>query len=259
MLHALKGGAVASTERDPGDSNDRVFRAFGMRVRLTGILSRTSTVYIVLAAGLLLTAAAAYLAERQVLHEARLKFEGVVSDWPDAIEARIRAYADILLGIRGMYIAADSVSRAEFHEYIKSLDLDRRYPGVQVIHYGRRISAAERASFEAEARRDRSVDPRGYPGFAINPPGERAEYVVVEYVEPMAGNETALGLDLAGDPVRFAALERMRDSGSSPPPAPSRSRTIPRNTRDSRCGCRSTAPECRSTRSSSAAPRSRAS
>ncbi|HET7596886.1 MAG TPA: PAS domain S-box protein, partial [Burkholderiales bacterium] len=184
-----------------------------MRVRLTGILSRTSTAYIVLAAGLMLTAAAAYLAERQVLHEARLKFEGVVSDWPDAIEARIRAYADILLGIRGMYIAADSVSRAEFHEYIKSLDLDRRYPGVQVIHYGRRISAAERASFEAEARRDRSVDPRGYPGFAINPPGERAEYVVVEYVEPMAGNETALGLDLAGDPVRFAALERMRDSG----------------------------------------------
>ena len=184
-----------------------------MRVRLTGILSRASTAYIVLAVGLMLTAAAAYLAERQVRHEARLKFEGVVSDWPAAIEARIRAYADILLGIRGMYIAADTVSRAEFHEYIKSLDLDRRYPGVQVIHYGRRIDARERASFEEALRRDRSVDPRGYPNFAINPPGERTEYVVVEYVEPMKGNETALGLDLAGDPVRLAALDRTRDSG----------------------------------------------
>ena len=184
-----------------------------MRLKPTGILSRASTAYAVLSIGLLLSIAAAWLVEKQVQHEARLKFEGMVSDWPDAIESRIRAYGDILLGIRGMYIAADSVSRAEFRSYIASLDLNRRYPGVQVIHYGKRITAAERHAFEEAVRADRSVDSRGYPDFAIKPAGARAEHVVVKYVEPMAGNETALGLDLGGDPVRLAALERTRDSG----------------------------------------------
>jgi diguanylate cyclase (GGDEF)-like protein/PAS domain S-box-containing protein len=184
-----------------------------MQPKLTGLFNRASTAYVVLSVGLLLSFAAAYLAARHVEREAQLKFEGTVSDWPDAIEARIRAYADILLGIRGMYIAADAVSRAEFRSYLNSLDLRRRYPGVQVIHHGERITATQRAAFEHEVRSDTSIEPRGYPGFAIKPPGERAEYVVVRYVEPMAGNEAALGLDLSGDPVRLAALERTRDSG----------------------------------------------
>ncbi|MBI4206195.1 MAG: PAS domain S-box protein [Betaproteobacteria bacterium] len=166
-----------------------------------------------LAIGIVLSAAAAYLATRQIEHEARLKFEGAVSDSPEAIEARIRAYSDILLGIRGMYIADSSVSRREFRSYINSLDLNRRYPGVQVIHYSQRIPAAQKQAFEERVRNDTSVDPRGYPDFAIKPAGERPEYVVVQYVEPMAGNEAALGLDLGGDAVRLAALERTRDSG----------------------------------------------
>jgi diguanylate cyclase (GGDEF)-like protein/PAS domain S-box-containing protein len=184
-----------------------------MRVKLTGVLSRASTAYVVLCVGILLSASAAYLSSRHVSQEEKLKFEGTVSDWPDAIEARIRAYADILLGIRGMYMAAGSVSRSEFRNYVNSLELHRRYPGVQVIHYGERITAAQREAFEQAVRSDTSVEPRGYPHFSIKPPGDRAEYVVVRYVEPMASNEAALGLDLGGDPVRLAALDRTRDSG----------------------------------------------
>ena len=185
-----------------------------MRFKLTGLFARASTAYGVLSVGILFSIGAAYLAEKQVRHEARIKFEGTVSDWPEVIEARIRAYADILLGIRGMYVAAGSVSRIQFRDYIESLALDRRYPGVQVLHYGQRISAAERAAFENAVRHDRSLQPDGYPDFAIKPPGERPEYVVVQYVEPMTGNEAALGLDLSGDPIRQAALERTRDSGA---------------------------------------------
>jgi diguanylate cyclase (GGDEF)-like protein/PAS domain S-box-containing protein len=181
--------------------------------RLANVFSRASTAYVVLAVGLVVSTGATYLVASDINYDAGLKFEGAISDSPEAIEARIRAYADILLGIRGMYIAADSVSRSEFRSYLKSLDLSHRYPGVQVIHYGQRISAIEKPAFEAMVRADASVDAGGYPDFAIKPPGDRPEYVVVQYVEPMAGNETALGLDLAGDPVRLAALERTRDSG----------------------------------------------
>lgn len=181
--------------------------------KLTSIVGYASTAMVVLAIGCVLSAAAAYWAASRVEHEVRLRFVGTVTDAQAAIESRIRAYSDILLGARGLFIASDSVSRGEFRDYIDSLDLNRRYPGVQVIHYSQRITAAQRQAFVAMVRNDTSVNPRGYPDFTIKPPGDRPEYVVVQYVEPMAGNEAALGLDLAGDAVRLVALERTRDSG----------------------------------------------
>ncbi len=184
-----------------------------MQPRLAGIYKRASTAVAVLATGIVLSVVAAVLVAGQLEREARLKFEGAVSDARAAIESRIQAYTDVLGGVRGLIVATESVSRDQFRRYVESLDLNRRYPGVQVIHYSRRIAAAQRPAFEAMVRGDTSVEPRGYPNFAIRPPGERAEYVVAVYVEPMVGNESALGLDLSGDAVRLAVLERTRDSG----------------------------------------------
>ena len=177
------------------------------------IYSHASAAWLVLAAGVVLSAAAALLVAGQLEHEARLKFESAVSDAKAAIETRVNDYADVLSGVRGLFAAIETVNRAEFARYIQNLNLANRYPGIQVIHYSRRITAAGRPAFEAMVRGDTRVDPRGYPDFAIRPAGMRPEYVVAMYVEPMAGNERALGLDLGGDAVRLAALERTRDSG----------------------------------------------
>ncbi|MBI2508632.1 MAG: CHASE domain-containing protein, partial [Betaproteobacteria bacterium] len=166
-----------------------------MRLKLANIVNHALTAFVVLVAGIVLSAAAAYWVAGQAEREARLTFEGAVADARDAIESRIRAYSDVLLGVRGL------------------LDLNRRYPGIQVIHYAQRVPDAQKQAFEAMVRNDTSVDPRGYPDFRINPPGDRPEYFIVQYVEPMAGNEVALGLDLGGDAVRLAALEHVRDSG----------------------------------------------
>lgn len=184
-----------------------------MRQKLANIVNRASTAFVVLVIGIVLSAAAAYWVATRVEREARLKFESAVTDARTAIESRMRVYSDVLLGVRGLFIASDSVSRGEFRDYIDSLDLNRRYPGIQVIHYGQRITTAQKQAFEAMVRNDTSVDPRGYPDFTVKPPGDRPEYIVVQYVEPMAGNEAALGLDLAGNAARLAALERTRDSG----------------------------------------------
>ena len=184
-----------------------------MQLKLASIVSHALTAFVVLVAGIVLSAAAAYRVASQAEREARLAFESAVADARDAIESRIRAYSDVLLGVRGLFIASNSVSRIEFKDYIDSLDLNRRYPGIQVIHYGQRIPDAQKQAFVAVVRNDTSVDPRGYPDFRVNPPGDRPEYFIVQYVEPMAGNEVALGLDLGGDAVRLAALERTRDSG----------------------------------------------
>ena len=180
---------------------------------LARIYSHASAARLVLAAGVVLSAVAALLVAGQLEREARLKYESAVSDAKAAIDTRVNDYADVLRGVGGLFAAMDTVNRAEFARYLQNLSLGSRYPGIQVIHYSRRITAEQRPAFEAMVRGDTSVVPRGYPEFAIRPPGIRPEYVVAMYVEPMAGNERALGLDLGGDPVRLAALERTRDSG----------------------------------------------
>ncbi len=182
-------------------------------MKLQAFYRRGSTALVVLLLGLLLTALAAFTVAGQLEREERMRFESAARSAQAAVVTRIEDYADVLRGLGGLFAASESVSREAFRRYFANLDLAQRYPGIQVIHYSQRISAAERPEFEARIRRDTSVDPRGYPGFAIRPSGERSEYVVAQYVEPMAGNERALGLDLAGDAVRLAALQHTRDSG----------------------------------------------
>ena len=55
--------------------------------------------------------------------------------------------------------------------------------------------------------------------------GERPEYFPVFYVEPYKKNATALGFDLASNPVRRQALEFSRDSGEPVATGPVRTGT----------------------------------
>ena len=184
-----------------------------MQLKLAYIASNAATALVVLAIGSVLSVGAAYWTAGQLEREARVKFETDVSDAKDAIERRIQAYADVLHGVRGLFSASDSISRDAFRRYVSSLELDRRYPGIQVVTFNRRVPFVQKRDFETTVRRDTSLDPNGYPNFAIKPPGDRAEYYVVDYLEPWAGNEEAFGLDAGGDPVRLASVERARDSG----------------------------------------------
>src|SRR5258706_9624001 len=68
--------------------------------------------------------------------------------------------------------------------------------------------------YEKSVRADKSVHAAGYPRFAIRPPGERGEYVVIDYLSPYTINERGMGLDLMADAARRQAVERARDTGA---------------------------------------------
>ncbi len=64
----------------------------------------------------------------------------------------------------------------------------------------------------------------GWPGYMITerdgqgrpvPADDRELYVPVAFVEPLAGNEEALGYDIASEPVRAATMERAMLSGTT--------------------------------------------
>ncbi|MBM3347138.1 MAG: hypothetical protein FJY55_11680, partial [Betaproteobacteria bacterium] len=170
--------------------------------------------YAVLAVGILLSYAAFLNIQQNVQNEAQLRLERQASDAHHKIEARIRSYIDIIYGLGALFRTSESITRAQFHRFVTGLDLPRRFPGFQSINYAEQVTHKDRASFVNRVRKDGSLVSRGYPQFEIKPPGDRPEYHVLSFMEPMEGNEASFGLDLLGyQKERAAAVQQMRDSG----------------------------------------------
>ena len=96
---------------------------------------------------------------------------------------------------------------SDFQYLVQGLLL--RFPLIQAVEWAPRIDGAARPGFEAAQRavlpgfEIREAGPSGYPRRA----GERAEYYPVTYIEPLRGNEEAVGFDLTSDRDRKSAVE----------------------------------------------------
>src|SRR5437867_946981 len=175
--------------------------------------------WLVLAVGITASFFLFALVRDSVENVARLRFEREANTANSVVEDRLRSYSDVLYALRALFASETPVDRLRFHRFIESLDLKLRYPGFISLNYAAYVPARERKRFEETVRRDTSLSPRGYPGFAIKPPGDRPEYYAIVYLEPMADYEFAFGLDLgvnpaAANPEKIAAAMRSgRDSG----------------------------------------------
>ena len=191
---------VASNRRPHMPPKPRLLRHFRLAHTVLGI-------------GLLISLAAwlssAFFFERQAQTEFDSKAQVLVAD----IERRSQRYVDLLYGLQGLFGDDLSITRAEFRRYVAALDLARRLPGVQAIEFVQYVLHADREEFEASIRVDRGLDKRGYPAFAILPQGSRPEYLVINYVEPMQGNESAFGRDILTRDESMEATTRARDTG----------------------------------------------
>ncbi|MDQ3027940.1 MAG: EAL domain-containing protein [Pseudomonadota bacterium] len=173
-----------------------------------------SVALIALACGVAATLLAWHLVGRQVQHESRGEFANRAQLAANVVERRIQRYVDLLYGLDALANHEARLSRLEFHRYVSALDLGRRLPGVQAVEFIRRVWDEDRDAFVSGVRADRSTTPDGYPAFDIKPAeGRRSEYWVIDYVEPMAGNEPAFGLDLRTRAGAITAAQRSRDTG----------------------------------------------
>jgi diguanylate cyclase (GGDEF)-like protein/PAS domain S-box-containing protein len=133
--------------------------------------------------------------------EAELRFERHASDAQHVLRARIDSYADVMYGLRSLYGANYPVTRVQFHNYVTTLELARRYPGFRSFNYAEYVPHQAKAALVARVRKDTSLDPRGYPEFNVIPPGDRPEYYVLTYIEPMARDAPTFGLDISVNPA----------------------------------------------------------
>lgn len=165
----------------------------------------------VLLVGVVLSALAWHATDSRLQSDARAQFEAAALEAGSDIESRILGFEDLLRGLQGLFVASESVSRAEFRNYLDNMRLAQRYPGIRTVSYAERT--ADRQAFEKQVHANPKIWPRDRADFAIMPPGERAEYLVLLYVEPSTGNEAAYGADILADPAQREAVERARGTG----------------------------------------------
>jgi signal transduction histidine kinase len=138
----------------------------------------------------------------------RERFDFKLAESQFAIRQRLLAYEQILRGGAGLFAARPAVSRDEWQHYVRALDIEKNFPGIQGISY---VAALQGRQLPAHLRQ---VHEEGFPEYRIHPPGERAEIAAVVYIEPFDWrNLRAFGYDMLTEPALRAALLRARDSG----------------------------------------------
>ncbi|MGG1947872.1 EAL domain-containing protein [Trinickia sp. NRRL B-1857] len=147
-----------------------------------------------------------------VEREAKLRFDSDSTNVEQQIAVRVRLYTDVLVTMRALFGEDSSVTRDEFRDFVAGLDLPGRYPGFQTLNYAAYVRASGVRTFVAQQRSDPILQRAGID-FSIHPPGLRDSYDVLTYLEPLAANREAVGLDMDAVASRRAAMEKLRDTG----------------------------------------------
>jgi PAS domain S-box-containing protein len=163
----------------------------------------------VLLLGMALSAAGAWWFAGQVQAKAQADFQRATERLSSELLRRFQLPIYGLKGARGMYAASSSIQRNEFKAYVDSRDLHAEFPGVRGLGFIQRLQRAEVAGFEAEQRADDA------PQFAVKQLEDTLhdDLYIIKFIEPMANNAPAVGLDVGSEAVRRAGLMQAVDSG----------------------------------------------
>jgi PAS domain S-box-containing protein len=146
--------------------------------------------------------------ERTAVADLENTFDYRARDVAAGIVRRMAVYEEVLRATRGFMRGSVDLTQADFAEYYGQLRLNENFPGIQALGIAAIVPADGLAAHEAGMRA------RGFPDYAVKPPGPRPVYTAVTHIQPFAGsNLRAFGYDMFSEPVRRAAMEAARDTG----------------------------------------------
>jgi len=125
----------------------------------------------------------------------------------DGISANLKEQSVFLEQLEGIFASYRVMTRPDFSEMAQKLL--QRFSFIRAVEWAPRVALSKRSAFEAAQGIDfsgfaiREADPSG----GLRKAGDRAQFYPVTYIEPLAGNEEAVGFDLASNAARRAAIE----------------------------------------------------
>ena len=187
---------------------DRAASSPGWQRRGYGLL------FTVVLAGLILTVVLFWLVRKSELEAFTTRLESDVSLRTDTIVNKFDDTLLVAMALHNLFDASPGVSREQFRTFV--LPFLRESDELKALSWNPRIPSDRRRAFEAREGRSLGteyfISERDRSGARI-PAGERSDYYVVRYIEPLAENRKAVGFDVGSNPERLAALERARDTG----------------------------------------------
>jgi PAS domain S-box-containing protein len=164
----------------------------------------------VLGVGLLITYMSWNNAQQDAVRSLQLEFEFRTHEIITRIQDRLSSYEQILLGGVGLFNASNSVERDQFYDYVNSLHIHTKYPGIQGVGFSLWVPAEQKASHIEKIRRE------GFPDYTIRPENDREAWTSIIYLEPFTGrNLRAFGYDMYSESTRHTAMERARDQAET--------------------------------------------
>ncbi len=146
----------------------------------------------------------------EITHERNhAAFETLAEDSAHALRDRLESYKRSLDGGAGLFAASETVSLDEWRAYVDELDMERTLPGINGIGYIEPIGLEDVASFEARMQRE------GVPEFTIHPDSPSPDVFAITFIEPLAPNRKALGLNIAFEENRRNGALAARDTGKA--------------------------------------------
>ncbi len=164
--------------------------------------------------GIILTALLFSWANGLEHRSAEVEFERRANARLVALRQGLNEAVQTVAVLNQLFVTLGSVSREQFHNFTEPLL--RRQLYIQAFNFHRYLAGSERAAYEAamQAR---------VPGFVVSelaggkpvPAATRERYSVVDYLEPMRGNEPAFGLDVMPNLRLQEVTQRAIDTGQA--------------------------------------------
>ena len=166
--------------------------------------------WLALGCSLMLTLLAWYVAARSVSGRMRDQFLQRSEQIALAITRRMQEHEALLRGGVALFVASREVNRQEFRAYFQYQDLPGRYPGIEGVGFAKLQHQGELEATIASVRGE------GFTDFDVRPPGVRALYTPIVYLEPFSNrNLRAFGFDMFSERARREAMQRAWATDSS--------------------------------------------
>ena len=150
---------------------------------------------------------------------ARLEFEQAALAFRQKVDVRVAAIdqglhqaVEVVQATNGLFGTIDPVTRQQFHDF--TAPLLQRYPFITAFNFHRKVPFSDRARMEAELSRliPGTVFRENRGGVKVAAPW-RPGYIIVDYLEPLAGNEAGFGLNVEPYTAVMEALDRAVATG----------------------------------------------
>jgi len=162
----------------------------------------------------ILTFSAWYYSQYQIRQKLEIEFQREAEQVISLIKERMALYENALQsGVAYMDSINTEVSAEQWHTYTSSLQIEVNYPGINGLGIIYNIQPEQLTQYLQQQRSLR-------PNYSLHPYHNEAEYWPITYIEPVALNQKAIGLDVAFEQNRYSSIKKSRDTGESQLTAP---------------------------------------